>query len=188
MHWACCQCSMTRFWLTVIHVAASASHRLSHCTLCRLGPSSPIHSHRPRKDARLQALGCANSVCQPKHINFALSLQRLQQSNPHHVPNHPTQGCPHRELGNSALSTVTQPNHVWLLLFFHPPPSSLPRHSQPRTRCTLGPEMQRERDQPLSAPSYAEKKVLRSRSPNSIVQWGWCYHGSSRHPRPRRRQ
>lgn len=41
--------------------------------------------------------------------------------------------------------------------FPSPPPQS---RSQPRTRCTLGPEVQREREQPLSALHCAERKFL----------------------------
>lgn len=126
LHRACCQCSVTRFWLTVIHVAASASHRLSHRTLCRFRPSSPIHSHRPHKDARLQALGCANSVCQPKHINFAPSLRRLQQSNPHHVPNHlhNPKGVP---TGSSATRhSLWSPNQIMFGCFYFSTPPPLP--------------------------------------------------------------
>jgi len=53
--------------------------------------------------------------------------------------------------------------YVWLCFFVFLPPLPPPppqSHSQPRTRCTLGPEAQREREQPLSALCCAERKFL----------------------------
>lgn len=146
------------FWLAVIHAVASSSHGM--LAPVALSTPQPLSLHRDNVLTR-------RAVALHPTTAFANQTAQtlLRACDPHSKPTpamSPT-SCMTPRVSPSDTSSVTQPHHVQLCFFFFsiPPPSSL---SRPSTRCSLGPETQRERDQPLSAPSCTEKKVLRSRS------------------------
>lgn len=176
LHQACCS---TKFWLAVVHTVALSSHE--KLLAVNIFAPQPLSLHRDSISTRWAV------ALHPTTTFSNRTAQILLRACDTHSKPTPTMSPVTRmtlRVSPPDTSSVTQPHHLQLRCFFFyffpsPPPSSLSL-SRPSTRCSLGPETQRERDQPLSAPSCTEKKVLRSRSRTAsctgLVTPRWLRH------------